>query len=245
MDQDLPVRRVVRVRHELKRRELDVVAVDRPSPGFLAITFGGESLADFVSGSFDDHVKFLVPDAGGTLVGRDYTPRRFSRADRTLVIEFAMHGDGHADRWAQQAAVGQRVTVGGPRGSMIIPMDYAWHLLAGDSAALPAICRRLEELPAGAHAIVVVQADAADRRPLSGAADLDLQWVSTADELVTAIRDLRLPPGEGFAWAAGEAAVMARLRQVLLQDKHHPREAMRVAAYWKRGAQAHHETLDD
>jgi NADPH-dependent ferric siderophore reductase len=245
MDQDLPVRRVVRVRHEPRRRELDVAAVDRLSPGFLGITFTGESLADFVSDSFDDHVKFLVPDAGGTLVGRDYTPRRFSRADRTLRIEFAMHGDGHVDRWARQAAVGQRVTVGGPRGSMIIPTDYAWHLLAGDSSALPAICRRLEDLPADAHAIVVVHAAEEDRRELSSAARLEIRWVSTAEALVTAIRELPLAAGEGFAWAAGEAAVMARLRQVLLQDRHHPREAMRVASYWKRGASAHHETLDD
>jgi NADPH-dependent ferric siderophore reductase len=84
-----------------------------------------------------------------------------------------------------------------------------------------------------------------DRRALSSAARLQVRWVSTAEELVTATRELRLPAGEGFAWAAGEAAVMARLQQVLLHDKHHPREAMRVAAYWKRGASAHHETLDD
>lgn len=245
MDQALPVRRVVRVRHELRRRELAVTAVDRLSPGFLAITFGGDSLADFISDSFDDHVKFLLPDASGELVGRDYTPRRFDRAARTLTIEFAMHGDGHVDRWAGQASVGQRVTVGGPRGSMIIPTDYAWHLLAGDASALPAISRRLEELPAGTHAMVVVLAAEADRRTLSSAARLDLQWVLSTDDLLSAVRALPLPQGEGFAWAAGEAAAMAGLRQMLLHERQHPREAMRVAAYWKRGALAHHENLDD
>ena len=49
--------RVQRVRHELKRRELQVVRVETISPHFRSVTFGGDSLADFVSASFDDHVK--------------------------------------------------------------------------------------------------------------------------------------------------------------------------------------------
>jgi len=178
-------------------------------------------------------------------VGRDYTPRRFDRAARSLTIEFAMHGEGHVDRWARQARVGQQVTVGGPRGSMIVPTDYAWHLLAGDTSALPAIARRLEELPSEAHALVIVEAGEPDRRMLSSSARLELQWVGSTGDLLSAVRGLSLPDGEGFAWAAGEAAAMAILRQVLLQEKHHPREAMRVAAYWKRGALAHHQNLDD
>jgi NADPH-dependent ferric siderophore reductase len=37
---------------------------------------------------------------------------------------------------------------------------------------------------------------------------------------------------------------MARMRDVLATDKGHPREAMRVAAYWKVGAEGHHENLE-
>ncbi len=36
---------------------------------------------------------------------------------------------------------------------------------------------------------------------------------------------------------------MARLREALLVEKQHPREAMRVVAYWKNGAGNFHETL--
>ena len=36
----------------------------------------------------------------------------------------------------------------------------------GDETALPAIARRLEELPAGNRVIAIVQVDAADRRSL-------------------------------------------------------------------------------
>jgi len=129
------------------------------SPGFRRVVFGGESLADFVSASFDDHVKLMLDTGGAEPVRRDYTPRAFDTAARELTLEFALHGDGPAARWAAQAAPGQSVTIGGPRGSFVVPTDYAWHLLAGDETALPAVARRLEELPAEAHAIVVLQVD--------------------------------------------------------------------------------------
>jgi NADPH-dependent ferric siderophore reductase len=240
-----PARRVQRVRHELRRRDVRVARVEPVSPGFVSITFAGDSLADFISEGFDDHVKFMFADEAGEMIRRDYTPRRFNQARRELTIEFAIHGHGQASEWSRQAAIGAEAVIGGPRGSMIVPMDYEWHLLAGDATALPAIHRRLDELPHGAHAIVIGQlADAADRRRFDhSAAQVDLQWVSTPDELVAAVRALRLPPGEGYAWGAGEAQAMAALREVLLVDKAHPREAMRVAAYWKRGASDYHDEL--
>jgi NADPH-dependent ferric siderophore reductase len=241
----IPARRVQRVRHELRRREVTVARVAPLGPHFVAVTFTGEALADFVSASFDDHLKFILEAGDGEPVRRDYTPRHFDRAARELTIEFALHGPGGASDWARRAAPGQRAVIGGPRGSMIIPADYDWHLLAGDATALPAIHRRLEELPADTRAIVVLQlADAADRRALASAAPLDLHWVASDDELVATLAALPWPGGEGLVWCAGEAAAMARVRRVVLEQKQHPREAMRVAAYWKRGAADYHESPD-
>ena len=243
-----PASRVRRVRHELVRRELQVVRVEAISPHFRSVTFGGAALAGFVSESFDDHVKFMLAPAGaeGKPVGRDYTPRRHDAAAGELTLEFALHGDGPAAAWAAQAAPGQIAMVGGPRGSFVIPTDYAWHLLVGDETALPAIARRLEELPASTQAIAILQvADAADRRALRSDAALELQWVADAPALLDALRALALPAGEGYAWLAGEAAAMAELRRVLVDEKGHDRHAIRAAAYWKRGAAAHHENLED
>ena len=48
---------VDRVRHPLKMRLLKVLRTHRVSPQLLRVTLGGEDLADFVSGSFDDHIK--------------------------------------------------------------------------------------------------------------------------------------------------------------------------------------------
>jgi NADPH-dependent ferric siderophore reductase len=234
------LRRVERVRHELKRRELTVKAVEQLTPHFRRITLTGESLSDFVSAAFDDHVKVFAGDAR-----RDYTPRSFDNAARELVIEFALHGDGPAADWAARAAAGDSLAIAGPKGSLIVPLDYDWHLLAGDETAFPAVARRLEELPAGARAIVILQAaDAADRRAFKSAAEVEVTWVSTDAALLAAVRALTLPAGDGYAWCAGEASCMAALRRELVDVKGHPREAIRAAAYWKRGATGHHENLD-
>ena len=240
MNSPTTLRRVERVRHELKRRELTVQAVEQLTPHFRRITFVDESLSDFTSLSFDDHVKVFV----GEDARRDYTPRSFDNAARELVIEFALHGAGPAAEWAARAAVGDTLAIGGPKGSLIVPLDYDWHLLAGDETAFPAVARRLEELPAGSKAIVVLKAaDAADRRTFASAADVALTWVSTDAELLDAVRALALPAGDGYAWCAGEAACMAALRRELVEVKGHPGESIRAAAYWKRGARGHHENL--
>jgi len=236
-----PVRRIQRVRHELLMRDLEVIRVERPTSHFASITLRGDTLASFRSDSFDDHVKLFF----GETDRRDYTPRSFDRQRRELTIEFALHGEGAASNWASQATVGQHLMVGGPRGSIVIPIDFDWHLLIGDASALPAVHRRLEELPAQARAIVLLQVDdAQDRRALASAAQLDLHWVESNEALLSAVSILPLPDGNGFAWAAGEAATMAQVRRLLL-DKGLPKESLKVAAYWKAGAAAFHETLGD
>ena len=240
---DHPETQVRRVRHELKLRELTVARVEPLGTGFVALTFTGEALADFASDSFDDHVKLMIPGADGQQARRDYTPRRFDREARELVIEFALHGDGAASDWARSAAVGQQALVAGPRGSIILPDALDWQLLVGDATALPAIARRLEELPAGSRATVFVHADAGDRRAFDGAADVDLRWFDTPDALVADVQALALAPGRGFAWGGGEAGMMARVRQAL-NEKGLAREATRISAYWKRGVAEHHEHLE-
>ena len=238
---DIPT--IERVRHDLKLREVTVVRVNRVSPGFASITFQGEALADFTSLSFDDHVKFMFNDANGEQVRRDYTPRRIDTGAREIDIEFALHGHGGAAEWARNATIGQRAVIGGPRGSMILPLAMDWHLLIGDDSALPAVTRRLEELPAGARVDAVLLVGAADRRAFATRADARIHWVDSDDALLQVLKNLPLQPGAGLAWGGGEAALMARVRQVLVETGM-PRQAAKVSAYWKRGVADHHERLD-
>jgi NADPH-dependent ferric siderophore reductase len=187
----------------------------------------------------------MLAQPDGSQILRDVTPCRFDATRQELQIEIALHGHGPASRWAAQAAPGQSVVIGGPRGSMIIPTDFDWHLLAGDSSALPAIVRRLRELPGSAFAKVLLQVeDALDERELESAARLQVCWVHTSEQWLHALRELTLPDGEGFAWLAAEARAVARAREILLSHHGHPLAGLRAAAYWKLGATAHHERLD-
>jgi NADPH-dependent ferric siderophore reductase len=231
--------RIQRVRHEIKRREVEVVQVRQLTPDYISVTFKGETLHDFVSASYDDHVKFMLSDDDR----RDFTPRSYDNVAAELTIDFALHATGAASDWARQAAVGQQVVIAGPRGSMIIPTDYAWHVLAGDATALPAIRRRLEELPADANVQVLVAGEEAASLAFNSAAQVRLQKLDDAAALLAAIRALSLPAGEGFFWFAGEASVAAQVRDAMFVDKGHPRDAARISAYWKQGASGHHEDL--
>jgi NADPH-dependent ferric siderophore reductase len=237
-------REVQRVRYELKFRDVKVAAVRATGANMLSVTFQGDALEDFTSLSFDDHIKFVFPDASGVSVRRDYTPIGHDAHRKELVLEFALHAEGAATDWARQAKVGMDAVIAGPRGSMVVPLDYDWHLLAGDLSSLPAITRRLQELPAGAKVFAIIEASDGDIRQFDTQADLDVKWVHSGDELLAAVRALTLPAGEGYVWAAGEAIVMKTVRAVLAEEKRHPKEAMRVSAYWKRGASDFHEKLD-
>lgn len=249
--------RVERVRHPFAARHMQLISREMVSPGFVRVTLGTAELNGFRSDGFDDHVKFLLPQAGQDKpnlpqlvdgrphfdgprpLARDYTPVRWDCAKGTMVLEFALHQDGPAALWAEQAQMGEWVGVAGPRGSMVIPAGFAWHWLLGDDSALPAIERRLAELPAEARVTVRLKVAKADRRPLASAAQVDLQWV---DDLADAIAALPLPAEEGYIWAAGEHNEMAAVRAVL-KDKGASPKHMRISAYWKRGQADHHEEL--
>lgn len=262
---------VQRVRHPLKMRLLKVLRTRQVSPQLLRVTLGGDDLADFVSGSFDDHIKVFFPTPGAEKPvlpqagpegitfpegqprppARDYTPRRYDNAARELDIEFVLHGDGPASTWAAHAQPGQYLGVGGPRGSFVIPHGFDWHLLIGDDTALPAIGRRIEELGPDARVIVVVEvADESARIPLAAGAQAEVHWVHRGDapegsQLLPTLKWLSLPEGEGYVWAAGEGAAMREVREHLVAERGIDKTRIRASAYWKRGNAAVHETIDD
>ncbi len=214
---DLANLRIVRVRRPTKFRLLEVVRVRSITPHLTCVTLAGPELDDFETASFDDHVKVFFPPPGAVRppipqpwpngpafpedgpkpVARDFTPRRFDRAARELDLEFVLHHPGPASQWAEEAATGRMLGVGGPRGSFIIPTGFDWHLLIGDDTALPAIARRLEELPAGAKATAIIEApdefgwiDFRTRADLRAIWRYRSEWASASDEspLLGAVR---------------------------------------------------------
>jgi NADPH-dependent ferric siderophore reductase len=246
-----------RVRHEPRRRELEVRYVERIAAHMVRVTLCGD-LDGFTSLGFDDHVKLFFPDgpAGANgeppMASRDYTPRRYDPAANTLDIEFVLHDAGPATRWAEQAKPGQTLHIGGPRGSFIIPDAFDWHLLVGDETALPAIARRLAELPAGTRVVVIAEVDGpADQVALTTAADATVTWVhrngaeaGSTDVLARALATMNRPAGDYYAWVACESLTAKSLRAQLIADHGANPKWIRAAGYWRRGAVAVHDTHD-
>ena len=267
-----PDRTPRRVRHELRFRQLTVKTVQRVTPHLIRITLTGDALEGFTSPGFDDHAKLFFPDAatgqltlptagpdgpvwpeGGRPAMRDYTPRRHDVQANTLEIDFALHDAGPATQWAEQAKPGDIVGVGGPRGSFIVPTEFDWHLLIGDDTALPAISRRLAELPAGARVVVLAEVDsAADEIPFETQADLTLRWVhrngaapGLSPVLVETLKTMTLPAGDFHAWVGCESAIAKALRAHLVGERGANPKWVRASGYWRRGAVATHDTHDE
>lgn len=259
-----------RVRHELRFRRLSVQTATRLTPHMMRIRLTGD-MSGFVSLGFADHLKVLLPAPGQDAVAepvftdmgpkfpdgqrpvmRDYTPRAWDAAAGWLDLDFALHETGPATNWARTATAGNTLAIAGPRGSLIVPLDCDHYLLVGDETALPAISRRLEELPAGVRATAIIEVDGRDEeQELASKANLDLVWLhrdgtmpGTPERLVPAVRGLQLE-GSVQAWCACESLVAKAVRQVLVEEKQVDKTRIRASGYWRRGAQGVHEPQHD
>lgn len=252
-------------------RELEVADVFDVTPLMRRVVLTGEQLGAFRSNGYDigpfrtenadDHVKIVIlddapqvepptqddghldwtPEAIGR--ARDYTPRRYDPEQRRLELDFVRHEGGLAAAWAERARTGDRLHVAGPRGTTVLPEGIDWYFLAGDETALPAIARRIEELPPGTPVTaVVVVPSASEEQTFDHSADLHLTWVhrdatggDASDAFLDAVRGAPWREGQVYAWAAGEAGALRPLRRWL---KHEQKVAPRytdVSGYWRAG----------
>lgn len=251
---------VERVRHELKFRIASVISNTRITPKMARIVLHSPGFEGFQSLAYDDHVKLFFAPENGELVmpvpgpngpelpegverpeGRDYTPRYFDAASNQLTVDFVIHGDGIATRWAERASPGDKVGVGGPRGSFVVKGQADFYLLAGDDTALPAIGRRIEELPEGAKVLAFVEVDSdAERQKFQTASELDLTWITRdpsrpGSRLVEHVEAAALPEGNGYAFIAGESDMSKRLRTHLVEQCGFHPDHVKAAGYWRAG----------
>lgn len=257
---------ITRVRHELRFRQTTVAQVEEIAPKMKRITVKSDELRGFTSLGFDDHVKLFFPAADGQLnlsppgtagaaerIMRDFTPRRFDAESGELVVDFFIHEDGPATTWAANAKPGSVLGIGGPRGSSVISIEgIDSHLFIGDETALPAIARRLEELPTETNALVVAEVEKGFSLPLSSRAKLDVIWVprsstdgAPGESLIAALWELPLITERCFAWAATETQAVRAIRRYLTEERGFDKRWVKAAGYWQRGAVGEHVVVDD
>lgn len=224
----------------------------------------GYDVEPFHTGSADDHITLVslgtespetpgAPEARETPGrSRDYTPRRYDPETRRLEVDFVRHGGGPAAEWAERAAPGQRVHLTGPHGTTVLPEGIDWYFLVGDETALPALARRIEELPAGTPVTAVVSVPSASaEQTFAHSTDLHLTWLhrdnprdAGPEALMDAVRAAPWRDGQVYVWAAGEAGMLRPLRRWLKQPgKDSSGGTGRavdpgftgIAAYWRAG----------
>lgn len=231
------------------------------SPSMKRITFGGDGLDYFVdAGATDQYVNALfLPDAATYAVpfdvdasrqldadqrprGRRFTVRSWDAGVRRLVIDFVAHGDaGFAGRWAQRAAVGDRLQMTGPSGSYRPDPEADWYLFVGDESALPAIAASLEVLADDASATVVLVVDeSVNEIDLPVVDGVDVRWVhrctATTPEhaLLDAVAAIDWAPGRVDVFVHGEAGEVRAVRKHLLAERGIETDTSSISPYWRR-----------
>ena len=237
--------------------------VERLSPRLVQVTLAGPELEGLVVPEPAASVRVLLPQAGSDRLvmpewqGNEYllpggarptirtlTPRRVDPDVLELDVAVVVHGTGAASGWADTVAPGAPAAVSGPGRGYAVPDDAAAFFLAGDETAVPAISQLLEALPIGtpvqAH-LEVADEDARVVLPRLEAASVS--WhprragTAPGSALAEAVAATDLPDGT-YAWIAGEATAVQRVRRLLFEDRGLPRNRAAVRGYWKHGRTA-------
>jgi NADPH-dependent ferric siderophore reductase len=209
--------------------DLDVVRVDDLAPHIRAITFGSPDLVEFsfVPGQ-DLMIEFPVDDR---FLRRRYTIRRANPAAGTAVIEFELHGNGVAARWAANAAVSDALHAIGPRGAMALHEAARSHVFVADDSATPATFAMLEALsPDTTAAAIIVTPNGENSRP-GPASAATVVWVHPT-ELDNAIAQLHVD-ADTVAYVNGERHLVRDAVEQLSAAGVHP-DRISSKSYWRR-----------
>lgn len=245
-------------------RLLEVRRVERLMPRMVRVILGGDELAGFEAPAPTQHVKLIIPEPGQTRpvlpdpnaprgapgpdgrrpTMRTFTIRRFEPASGELAVDFVLHSEGPASRWAEQAQVGGLAAVAGPGGRRYtVDGEAGRYLLVGDETALPAIGTLLEALPGGAHADVYVEVSGPDDElAWTSPADVRVSWLQrgsgdapVGDRLLAGLGEMTPRDEWDRVWLACEASVMRQLRRRLLEDWRLAPDHVVTRGYWKLG----------
>ena len=248
--------------------QVTVLSTRQLSPTMVRVRLGGLDLRRFKASEYtDSYVKLTFPRPGveypepldmGLIqaslpqsdwpVVRTYTVRAWDQERHELTIDFVVHGiHGVAGPWAASAKPGDRIFLSGPGGAYA-PDPHAWHLLAGDESALPAIAAAIDALDQAARGHVLIEVPGpASEIELNVPAKVGLTWVHTGtsklgSRLVDWVAAVDFPsvveglPVDVQAFVHGEAGFVADLRRHLRVDRKLPRDRVSISGYWRAGA---------
>ncbi len=230
-------------------KELTVLSSTHLTKNMLRLTLHGADLEKFPDNAEGAYFKFNFTSADSSkTLRRTYTISRLRRDKHEMDVDFMLHGNtasdvhGIAVDWAEQAKVGDAISISGPGPATYINQDADWFLLVGDMTALPALTANLALLPENATGYVVVEIlSEEDKQPLEIPSSMQLRWVinphagSDDTPLVDAVEKLQWLDGQAAIWTACEFKSIKKLRQHYRQLEQVQRTHLYISSYWKKG----------
>jgi NADPH-dependent ferric siderophore reductase len=232
------------------------------TPHMVRVFAGGDGFAGFSDNGFTDKYTKLVfvkkslglpppydvaalrdsLPADDWPVVRTYTIRSVDEAAREIAVDFVVHGtEGVAGPWAASAVAGDHLVLGGVGGGYAPSADTAWHVLAGDESAIPAISAALEAMPADATGVAHIEVDdEADVQPIAAPAGVDVRWmfrrgIRSTTALAEALDASEWPDVAAVqVFAHGEREAMKAIRAVL-RARGVTRDRFSLSGYWAYG----------
>ncbi|MGB7801679.1 siderophore-interacting protein [Buttiauxella sp.] len=239
-----------RVKNDIKFRQLTVISKETIAGCFYRIVFSSPELAGFNSRGFDDHVKVFFPPESGDYIrpsvtddgivwgegqrplSRDYTPLEFNAERNELTLDFYIHDGGVASLWAENATPGDTLLIGGPRGSLVVPTDYAFQLYICDESGLPAVRRRLLSLPEHIAPTVLVNSQHAQSLDYLSEFTHAQVYRLDSESLAQHVSHIEFPENDYFVWVTGEGRDVKQLSDELLETRGLDGDYVRAVAYW-------------
>lgn len=234
------------------------------TPHMRRIRFTNDNLAGrpelFVPGS---HLKILLPREGQTQptlpaiengrptykpsdvrpIVRTYTVRAYNAEKGELDVDFVLHGDeGPASAWAGRVRSGDCIGIA-VRHLKVIP-QADWYLFAGDQTALPAISAHLEQLPASAKGVALIEVpDAGEEQAFVHPGGISILWLhrngtpaGRSNLLLEAVRQLSIPShGTHYVWLAAESSETKKIKSLIMEKATVQPDALYAVGYWRLG----------
>jgi len=245
-------------------RPVNIVGVRKLSPRTVRVTFGGEDLKGFETKGPAEHLRVFFPDqVSGKLtlpvltpegyafpedverpISRTFTPRTWNPETTELEIDFVLHGEGVASQWAANVKPGDQAVISGrAQGTYFLDYDADWYILAGDETALPAIATIIETLPASIPAQVYLEVlDNAEEQELPKLPLVQVFWlhrgpdkVPSGQMLLSALRNISIPRGNGHIWIGCEASVARSAKRFFIEERSLDETIIHAQGYWQHG----------
>lgn len=231
-------------------KPVTVVNSQRVTPNMQRITLKGDALMNFPADCEGGYIKLMFDAAGNTIekmvegerpVLRTYTIRRFMPEQSSIEVDFVRHITedlqcGFAARWAENAKVGDSISIMGPGPLADLDPDADWYFMVADMTALPALSAKIKTLPRDAkgYAVIKVQ-QSEDIQEIEAPSGFKVTWLVEGESLSQSAEAQPWLDGSPFVWVACDFDSMRELRQYFRNEKEIDKDSIYISSYWKAG----------